>query len=165
MTDLPAPVERELDDHDAFARTADGYDLETTVFDVSVAADSGEGNRDGVFVVTVSLPALSTAAADDVADVVEDDWLRTFERRLDDAFSVAKTATHEGPRVEREDGTVRVQLEYVAWDAREGVEDAKALVEYVEGTYAQGMIPGYEYRGLAATLLDNARTRGDTTET
>ena len=37
------------------------------------------------------------------------------------------------------------------------VEDAAALVEYVEGTYVQGVIPGYEYGDPVAGLLDRAR--------
>jgi len=60
MTDLPTPVERELESHDAFARTDDGYDLTTTVFETTVAADDAEGKRDGRFLVTVVLPPRST---------------------------------------------------------------------------------------------------------
>ncbi|MFC6716861.1 DUF5813 family protein [Natrialbaceae archaeon GCM10025810] len=168
--DFPEPVERALESHDAFARvdldeTASddrvGFDLETTVFDAAITADEAEGKRDGRFRVTVFLPALGAAVADDsVAQVVEDDWFETLERRLQDIFSVAHTSTHDDPVLERDDDEVRVILEYAAWDAEEGVEDAKALIEYVEGTYAQGIIPGYEYVGEAATLLENAQSRG-----
>jgi hypothetical protein len=161
MTDLPAAVERELESHDAFVATDEGYDLTTTVFETTVTATDAEGKRDGEFRVVVDLPSLDAAVADEaVAPVVEDGWLETLERRLEDTFTVAHTSTHDDPVVDREGETVRVTLEYVAWDAAEGVEDAKALVEYVEGTYAQGIIPGYEYRGPAATLLENAQNRG-----
>ncbi|MFW6318318.1 MAG: DUF5813 family protein [Halorubrum sp.] len=159
--DLPEPVERALEDHDAFEATDGGYDLSTTVFETRVTATAAEGERDGEFSVEVVLPTLDAAVAGEtVAPVVEDGWFETLERRLEDTFTVAHTTSHEAPRVEREDDEVRVILEYVSWDAREGVEDAKALVEYVEGTYAQGIIPGYEYRGAAATLLENAQARG-----
>ncbi|MFU8867191.1 DUF5813 family protein [Natronococcus sp.] len=161
MTELPQPVERALEDHDAFDALEDGYELTTTVFETTVAATDAEGKRDGRFRVTVSLPTLDAAVADEaVAPVVEDGWFETLERRLGDTFTVAQTSTHEEPTVERDGGTVRVELEYVAWDAAEGVADAKALIEYVEGTYAQGLIPGYEYRGPAATLLESAQSRG-----
>jgi hypothetical protein len=161
MTDLPAAVERELESHDAFVATDEGYDLTTTVFETTVTATDAEGKRDGEFRVVVDLPSLDAAVADEaVAPVVEDGWLETLERRLEDTFTVAHTSTHDDPVVDREGETVRVTLEYVAWDAAEGVEDAKALVEYVEGTYAQGIIPGYEYRGPAATLLENAQNHG-----
>ncbi|SDQ26399.1 DUF5813 family protein [Natronobacterium texcoconense] len=159
MTELPDAAERELESHDAFAPTDDGeYELETTVFDATVTADDAEGKRDGEFTVTVSLPTLDAAVeGETVAPVVEDGWFETLERRLGDVFSVAHTSTHDEPVVERDSSEVTVRLEYVAWDAAEGVEDAKTLVEYVEGTYAQGIIPGYDYRGPAATLLANAQ--------
>lgn len=161
MTDLPAPVERELDAHDAFTPADVGYDLTTTIFETTVTADEADGDRDGRFVVTVSLPSLDAAVAgESVASVVEDGWFETLERRLQDAFTVAHTSTHDDPVVDLEGDDVTVALEYVAWDAGEGVEDAKALIEFVEGTYAQGIIPGYEYRGEAATLLENAQNRG-----
>lgn len=163
MTDLPDPVARELESHDAFAPLEDGpgYDLETTVFDAVVTADDAEGKRDGEFRVTVTLPTLDAAVAGEtVADVVEDGWFETLERRLEDVFGVAHTSTHDEPTLVRGADEVTVTLEYVAWDAGEGVEDAKALIEFVEGTFAQGIVPGYEYQGAAATLLENAQNRG-----
>ncbi len=163
MTDspLPAAIEHELEAHDAFEPTDGAYELTTTVFDATVTATDAEGPRDGHVTVTVSLPTLGAAVAGDaVADIVERDWYETLERRLGDAFTVAHTDTHDEPAVDRSDDQVRVVLEYTAWDAREGVEDAKALAEFVEGTYAQGIVPGYEYVGPAATLLENAQSRG-----
>ncbi|WP_226481289.1 DUF5813 family protein [Natrinema amylolyticum] len=161
MTDLPDPVASELESHDAFDRTGDGYDLATTVFETTITADDADGKRDGRFRVTVFLPSLDAAVADEVvADPVEDGWFETLERRLQDVFTVAHTSTHDEPVVERDADEVRVRLEYTAWDAGEGVDDAKALIEFVEGTFAQGIIPGYEYQGEAATLLENAQSRG-----
>lgn len=164
MTDQPA-VERELESHDAFTPRGDGtgYDLETTVFETIITAEKGEGKRDGEFHVTIALPTLSAATTDTgpaVDQVVEDGWFETLERRLEDTFSLAHTSIHEAPVLERNSDEVRVVLEYVAWDATEGVEDAKTLIEYVEGTYAQGIVPGYEYEGKAATLLENAQSQG-----
>lgn len=161
MSDLPESVDRELHTNDDFMSTDDGYDLTTTVFETTVTAEAAEGKRDGEFTVTVVLPTLDAAVADEtVASVVEDGWFETLERRLADVFGVANTSTHGEPIVDRDTETVTVTLEYVAWDAGEGVADAKALIEFVEGTYAQGIIPGYEYRGEAATLLENAADRG-----
>ena len=161
MTDLPAPVDSALEAHDAFARTDDGYALTTTVFETTVTADDADGERDGRVRVAVFLPTLDAAVAGEhVADVVEDGWFETLKRRLQDVFGVAHTNTYDEPTLERDAEEVRVHLEYTAWDASEGVEDAKALIEFVEGTYAQGIIPGYDYRGPAATLLENAQQRG-----
>ncbi|MCU4924534.1 DUF5813 family protein [Halobacteria archaeon AArc-dxtr1] len=158
MTDQLNPVERALDAHDAFERTDAGYDLRTTVFETTVApANTGES----ALSVTVSLPSLSAATVDDVAPVVADDWFETLERRLADVFSVASPVAHDEPTLERQDDEVRVRLTYTASGPASGVSDAKALIEYVEGTYAQGVIPGYEYRGPAETLLANAKNRGN----
>ncbi len=164
MTDerqLPTAVERALEEHEAFEPSDDGYALTTTVFDVTVTAEPAEGQRDGQFCVTVAVPSLSTVVVGEgVAPIVETDWAETFERRVEDAFTVARTDTHEDPIVDRTGETIRVTLAYTTWDAAEGVADAKALAEFVEGTYAQGLIPGYEYRGAAATLRSNAQSRG-----
>ncbi len=161
MTDLPAPVDRELGVHDDFTPTDDGYDLTTTVFETTVTADEADGKRDGEFTVTVVLPTLDAAVdGESVASVVEDGWFETLERRLEDVFGVAHTSTHGDPIADRDGEKITVTLEYVAWNAAEGVADAKALIEFVEGTYAQGIIPGYDYRGEAATLIDNAADRG-----
>ncbi|SIR77145.1 DUF5813 family protein [Natronorubrum thiooxidans] len=162
MTELPAAVERALEAHDAFVAVDEtaGYDLTTTVFETTITADDADGKRDGRFRVTVTLPTLDTAVAGEaVASVVEDGWFETLERRLEDVFTVAQTSTHDEPTIDRDTEAVTVTLEYVAWNATEGVADAKALIEYVEGTFAQGIVPGYEYRGEAATLLENAQDR------
>ena len=161
MRSIPGPIEDALDAHEAFVPTENGYALETTVFETTVTANQAEGPRDGEIRVTVRLPTLDAATTDHVASIVEDDWFETLERRLADVFSVAHTTRHQDPRLERDGDEVRVTLEYVTWDAREGVEDAKTIIEYVEGTFAQGLIPGYDYRGEAATLLENAQAAGD----
>lgn len=175
MSDLPDALERELERHEAFDRAADdAYALTTTVFDAVVtgapvaeasetADDLEETNEtDAVRIVArVTVPSLEAAVTGEtVAPVVAEGWLETFERRLADVFDVARTASDAEPTVEADGETVRVTLEYVARDAEQGVADAKALVEYVEGTYAQGLVPGYEYDGPAARLLENARERG-----
>ncbi|WP_254808480.1 DUF5813 family protein [Natronosalvus amylolyticus] len=177
MSELPEPMRVAFDSHDAFTRTDEmdganetddsnadegGYRLETTVFETVVTADPAEGKRDGEITVTMTLPTLDAASEDHVAPIVEEGWFDTFERRLEDVFTVAETGTYEPPSVDydAEAGDVRVTLEYVAWDARTGVEDAKVLIEYVEGTYAQGLIPGYTYRGPAETLLATAQQAG-----
>ncbi|SEH16519.1 hypothetical protein SAMN04487967_2679 [Natronorubrum sediminis] len=161
MSTLPDEIAAELESHDSFARADDAFELETTVFETHIDAEPAPDGRDGRFHVTVTLPTLDAAVAGEtVASVVEDGWFETLERRLEDVYTVAHTDTHDDPVVEREASDVTVSLEYTAWDADKGVEDAKTLVEYVEGTYAQGIIPGYEYRGPAATLLENAQNRG-----
>jgi len=43
---------------------------------------------------------------------------------------------------------------------RRGVDDAGALIDFVEGTYVQGVIPGYEYTAPVSDLLSAARQQG-----
>jgi hypothetical protein len=40
----------------------------------------------------------------------------------------------------------------------QAVSDAKAVVDFVEATWIQGLIPGYEYDEPAASLLNRAQT-------
>jgi hypothetical protein len=162
MSEMPEPVRRALDRHDAFSPSDDGFSLDTTVFETVVTATPAEGKRDGRFLVTVSMPSLDAAVAGEtVHEIVEEGWFETLSLRLEDTFDVATTSSFEEPRVEHHGDEVRVELEYTSWNAREGVEDAKATAEFVEGTYAQGIIPGYEYHGPAAMLLENAVQNAD----
>jgi hypothetical protein len=156
--DVPGDVAGAFDRHDAFERDGDAYHLDSTAFDVTATAAATADEKAGTFTVTVPVPTLSASVADpdDVAQVVEDGWFETFERRLEDAFDVAKTSYGDDPVLDRDPDVVTVTLSYESWSAREGVEDAKVLAEYVEGTFVQGLIPGYDYVGAAATLRSNA---------
>ena len=171
-SDSMAPAVAEVfERHDAFERRdpADGQDeferderfsLSTTVFDATVTATTDSEDDAHRFHIRIDLPTLDAAVANEtVASIVEDDWTATFERRLDDVFTVANTDSHEEPTVDRERSSLVVRLAYTARGPSSGVEDAKALIEYVEGTYAQGLIPGYTYRGPAGELVANAHDR------
>jgi hypothetical protein len=150
----PEAVATAFERHDAFAPSDGAFALDTTAFDVTATATETDGPKPGRFTVTVPVPTLSATVADhdDVAPVVEDGWFDTFERRLEDAFDVAQTGDGDDPVLHRDPETVRVELSYESWDADQGVSDAKALAEYVEGTWLQGLIPGYDYVGAAADL-------------
>lgn len=152
---MPVDVRSAFERHDAFEPLdEDQFALETTAFDVAVTATPADDGRAGAFEVSMPVPTLSASVADpgDVAPVVEDGWFETFERRLADAFDVAKTSDGEDPVLERGDDVVAVTLRFASRDAGDGVADAKALAEYVEGTFVQGLIPGYDYVGAAAEL-------------
>ncbi|PSQ57346.1 hypothetical protein BRD18_07530, partial [Halobacteriales archaeon SW_7_71_33] len=106
----------------------------------------------------VAVPTLSAAVAGEVGDAVAEGWYETFELRTADAYDATEAAAGDHA-VERKDSTVRVTFEYEA-PARSGVNDAAALIDYVEGTYVQGTIPGYDYEPPTADLLAAARRRG-----
>jgi hypothetical protein len=156
---VPADVVDAFERHDAFdAVDDDRFALDTTAFDVLATASATDDERAGSFTVTMAVPTLSAsvADADDVADVVEDGWFETFERRMADAYDVAKTSDGTEPSLDRGVHEVDVELTYESWTARDGVADAKALAEYVEGTFLQGLVPGYDYVGVAADLRSAA---------
>jgi hypothetical protein len=160
MTELPESAERAFERHDAFTREDDGYDLTTTPFDVRATATSTDDDWTA-FEVTVRLPSLDAVVADDtVPPVVEDGWFDTLALRLEDSFDPAKTVDHDEPTVERRAGRVVATFSYRSGRAKTGVEDAKVLAEFVEGTYVQGLIPGYEYEEPAADLLATATSGG-----
>ncbi|WP_257298189.1 DUF5813 family protein [Haloarchaeobius sp. FL176] len=160
MTQLPESAERAFDRHDAFTPVDDGYDLTTTPFDVRATATSKE-DAGTAFEVTVRLPTLDTVVADEtVPPVVEDGWFETLELRLEDSFDPAKTVDHDEPAVERRAGAVVATFTYRSGRAKTGVADAKVLAEFVEGTYVQGLIPGYDYEEPAADLLATATNGG-----
>lgn len=164
MSDLPDRARRAFRDHDAFDAADGRFVATSTPFEGVVDAEPADGGRIR-FVVTVRVPMLDEVTVDEVAPVVEEGWYETFERRLGsigggvlagdhDPDPTVRTTTHEGTRV----AEVRTAFEEI--DPRRGVDDAAALVDFVEGTYVQGVIPGYDYTGPVAGILSEARRAG-----
>ncbi len=157
MSDLPDRVRRAFRDVDAFDPTPAGtYRQTTTAFDAEVTAavaESGETRFD----VAVRAPMLSAVVDGDVADVVEDGWYDTFVRRVADVGGVTVGDHDLDPAVERADDRAVARVAFADIDPTRGVADAKAFVDFVEGTYVQGIIPGYEYTEPVAGLVASAR--------
>ena len=147
---------RAFRDHADFDRVDDGrFEATTTPFDAEVEAREVDGRIE--YDLTVRAPSLSAAVEEDVAAVVEEGWLETFELRVADADGVVRGEHDFDPTVRLTEEAVIVELTFTDIDERRGVDDAAAVVNYVEGTYVQGIIPGYEYTGTAAQLIDRAR--------
>jgi hypothetical protein len=111
--------------------------------------------------VVVWVPTLSAGAEDHVADVVEDGWLDTFERRMEDADQALSRGQSVAPAVGVEGEEVVVEATVAAGAPIPAAADARSLVEYVEGTYMEGVIPGYEYGDPVAGLRQRARQAGE----
>jgi hypothetical protein len=160
MTDVQRRVDRAVRDHGSFERRGeDGFESVATPFDATVEVTPGENGR-LMFDVQVQAPLLSDAVDEHVADVVEDGWYDTFQRRVTDVGAITKGEHDLSPTVRRSGGDVVVELSFSDIDERRGVDDANALINFVEGTYAQGIIPGYEYTDPASQLLEDARQTG-----
>lgn len=159
-------VASELAANDAFEREDGRYVVTTTAFDAAVRlgrdGDGAGGTPDVRLSVTVRVPTIdSVVAGETVAPVVRDGWFETFERRLEDVGGVTRgdvdlpTARHDEAA-----GEVVVETSLPA-DRPGAAEDAKAVVDYVEGTFVEGIIPGYTYREPAAGLVERARSAGE----
>lgn len=159
-SDDVSEAEQALAEHSAFEETPDGYSVTTTPFQAQVRlADAADGVY---YQITVRTPTLDAAvASEDVADVVEDGWFETLQRRLADVGGAVRvspdTPTAE---IDRTTDEVVVESGFRTTNPSRGASDAKALVHYVEGTFVEGIIPGYTYRDPVASLRERARSRG-----
>ncbi|WP_337681002.1 DUF5813 family protein [Halorubrum lacusprofundi] len=159
--DLPDRVRRAFADHGSFEPVDEGvWVAETTPFDAEVRAEPAADGRIH-FVVTVRVPTLSATAADEVADVVEEGWIETFELRVVDVGGVTRGDHEFDPTVAVAADEITVDFELTEINERRGVDDAGALINFVEGTYVQGVIPGYEYTEPLDGLLSAARQQGN----
>ncbi len=156
----PGRVRRAFADHDSFEQVADSrWESITPPFDGVVDVADAEDGRIR-FDVTVTVPTLSATADDDVADVVEEGWYETFELRVVDVGAVTRKEHEFDPDVERAGEDITVAFSFTDINERRGVDDAGALINFVEGTYVQGVIPGYEYVKPVSELLSAARRQG-----
>lgn len=160
MSDVQRRVGRAFRDHGSFERRdEDTFESVTTPFEASVEAEpAGEGRV--ALRVRVRVPMLSHVVEDHVADVVEDGWFETFELRVTDVGGITRGEHDLSPTVHRDDGEAVVEARLEDIDERRAVDDAGSLIDFVEGTYAQGIIPGYEYTEPASQLIDRARQTG-----
>ena len=161
MTDeTPVAVREAAADRDAFEETTDGYAVTTTRFDARASAAAGSAEWATAFTVTVTVPTLSAAVDGEVGEAVERGWLDTLERRLAEADTSTRASVDPDLTVDAGGDTVTVTYEFEFGDATRGLDVAKAFVEYVEGTYVEGVVPGYDYRAPVSDLLSGA-SQGD----
>lgn len=144
-----------LEEHPTFAVRGDTYRLTSAALESSVTVE------DDTLVVTVVVPTLAAVVTDAaVAPVVEDDWFDTLERRLREGYDVTHSQAVAEADIERADDEVVVTYAIEAAHPETAAADAKALIEYVVGTFVQGAIPGYTYDAPLANLLETAFDRG-----
>jgi hypothetical protein len=165
MTDeLPAAVEEAFAAHEAFSPTPTGaaYAVDTTVFEGTVRATEMAGDAATTYVVTVRVPSLQAATREAVGEAVADGWFEALTRRVPDAPGATRAdVALERAEVERDDADVVVTMAFAWPDADRAAEIAKTFVEYVEGTYVEGIVPGYDYQGPVADLLSRASSHAE----
>ncbi len=154
-------VENAFERHDAYEIGDDEYALTTTVFDGTVTVTPVNDWKYS-YTLTVTVPSLAAATADDVGDIVSVDWFETLERRLEDApQSTRQSVDLTEFTIERQGESVVITYAFEEGSPEAALKIAKTFGEYVEGTYAEGIIPGYEYVGAASQLLSNASQSGE----
>jgi hypothetical protein len=114
------------------------------------------------YTLTVRAPTLSTAVADEaVGDAVEDGWFETYERRLEDAPMATRIDVELDELTVYEDaGEAVAEFTFTHGNADQAPLLVKTFAEYLEGTYAEGIVPGYEYEGVVGELIGDARSQG-----
>lgn len=158
---MPADARAAFEDHDGFEPDEDGYAVTTTPFDGRITAEETDAEWALAYTVTIEVPTLDAAVAESVGSAVADGWLDTFERRLEDAPKATRTTVElEAFEVTAREGTVTVEYGFTNGSPEQAASIAKTFAEYVEGTYVEGIVPGYDYQPPVAGLLDNARSGG-----
>ena len=157
MNELPDRVRRAFASHAAFEPRGEGtFESTSTPFAGRVdAAAADDGHTE--FSIRVTVPLLDAVTEDAVAPVVEDGWYETFERRVVDIGGIFRTERDLEPTVTRRADAVVVETRFSDRNERRGVDDAAAVVDFVEGTFVQGIIPGYEYTEPVTDILSQAR--------
>lgn len=152
----PPPADRET-----AGEAAPVYALTTTPFDTAVSI-TGTADGSVQMVLTARVPMLSAAVIDSVGPAVEDGWFETLEVRLADAPMATRAALELDQFSLRRDGDTAIATFGFEWDdPEEAVAIARTLGEYVEGTYVEGVVPGYEYDDPVAELLARAASGDD----
>jgi len=145
-------AERAFSRHEAYSEDGDGYRLETTAFDGRVSQDDDSSYR-----LVVRAPTLDAAVEEEVGPALQEGWFETFELRLEDApGAVHGSVELEELTVTSVDSEVVVEMRFELYPGR-APDVAKALAEYVEGTYMEGIVPGYSYRPPVSEMLSRAR--------
>lgn len=147
-----------FDRHDAYSSEGSEYVLGTTKFDSRVTVTEASSNTR--YTLTVRAPTLDSAVEEDVGPSLLDGWLETFERRLEDApMAVRDSVELDDCSIHPDNGDAVATLSFQSSNknADRAPDMAKAMAEYVEGTYVEGIVPGYTYQPPVSEMLDRAR--------
>lgn len=157
---LPERAVRAFETHDAYERDCEWFAVTTTAFDARVTAEETEGWALR-YTLEVRAPTLESATADEVGPTVAEGWFDTYDRRLEDApMAVRHDVELAEQRVFEEAGDAVAVFGFEWGNADQAPDIAKAIAEYVEGTYMEGIVPGYEYVPPVSDMLSDARQSG-----
>jgi hypothetical protein len=158
--DAPEKFVRAFDAHDAFERDGEGFVVTTSTFGGHVTADETD-DWALAYTIEVRVPTLSATTEEAIGPAVEEGWFNTFSLRLEDApGAVRQDVELDDLAVERVGDEVVARFELEWSNADHAPAMAKAMAEYVEGTFVEGVVPGYDYGPPVSELLSSARSSG-----
>jgi len=158
--EIPDRLRTAFDTHGAFEPTTEGYRLTTTAFDAVVRGEDA-GHTDQ-YTITIHAPTLDGATVEDVGPALADSWRETLTRRLESVpKSTRASVTLDRLDVEQSGDQLRIEYQFSWGNPDRAVEIAKTFIEYVEGTYVEGIVPGYEYQPPVSELLSDASQAGE----
>lgn len=152
MSDL----ESEFEAHERFEREDEVFVVVDNDWEAEVVLGVEE------YRVRVEVPTLDAVVDGAVGETVGEGWFETFELRVADVGGVTYADPTAEPVVVQEGASVVVEVEV---EARPGhsADDALAVVNYVEGTWFEGIIPGYEYVEKVQEMRERAHQQGQDT--
>jgi hypothetical protein len=156
----PEKFVRAFQNHEAFERDGDGFVVTTSTFGGRVTATETD-EWALAYTLEVGVPTLSAATQEAIGPAVEDGWFDTLALRLEDAPGVVRQElTLDELTVNTMADEVVATFEFEWGNADHVPRMTKALAEYVEGTYVEGIVPGYQYGPPVSELLSSARSSG-----
>jgi len=159
--EIPETAASAFERHDAYDDTGAEFALTTTVFESTVRIDSRE-DRPPTYTVTAFVPTLDAATAEDVGTALCENWEETLTRRLEAAPKATRAAVElDEFAVDRVGDELRIKYGFAWDDPGHAAEIAKTFAEYVEGTYVEGIVPGYDYQPPVSSLLASASQSGE----
>ena len=161
MTNEPFAAARDALASDERFQQVDDHEFAATriPFEGWVHLETGDGEV--IYRVVSRVPMLDSVVEDEtVADVVEEGWYETLERRLEGTPKVTSVET-TAPEIRTEGDEVVVESTFRGADPARVPEEAQALVDYVVGTWMEGVIPGYEYTDDVQALRERASENYD----
>lgn len=146
---------------DTFRSRADYREQEPGVFAVEDLDFEAQVIVDeGTVTLVHELPTLdATVVGETVAPVVQSGWAETFERRVQDVTGVIDGPV-SGPTVAKSGETIRVRIE-LQGEGQRAPEMVRHAVEFIESTWVEGIIPGYDYDERVQAIRNRAMATGE----
>ncbi|MFB6253695.1 MAG: DUF5813 family protein [Halobacteriaceae archaeon] len=146
-------LREDLQQSNEFSQVNNHFQVESAEFEATVDITEGK------ILLTVTLPTLNAVVVEeDVAEVIHEGWFDTLSRRLRDMTDIT-SADITDPQIVLQDDTVLIKTE-ITPRQDEFIDDIISLINFVEGTWIGGIIPGYTYSEKVQSIRQQAAQQG-----